>query len=381
MTANEHTKSQIKITWDSGTGYDFFTSLAVLKDPKKFGIRSAWASGMRARLQPEDRESLDTLLVVAGIPAPWIHSLPEPKDVDHCLGALAQIPASDRLAILANCPACEDEQTAKQQLLLSVAQRGSWTNDELESLRSEYTAKAKLNHPAPDREELKLLLNTWAQAEAFGERVFVALSNYQSVFFKEEEQRIAPKLAHMLTVMQERAEALPTVEFLEEVSHGIRYDDLPMLAELALVPSYWISPFIQIHDLGENRRMWTFGARPVGDSLVPGEPVPDLLRVSLKALADPTRLRILRYIYQQPLTLAELTKRLRLRMPTVIHHLSALRLAGLVSIHVGTRDKGGRQKYGVRSEGLDATLEVLKGFIESDQSLAISETQEEEYHA
>ncbi len=381
MAANEHTTSQIKMTWDSGTGYDFFTSLAILKDPKQFGIRSAWASGMRARLQPEDRESLDTLLVVAGIPAKWIYSLPQPKDVDHCLGALAQIPAHDRLAALACCPDCEDERTEKQQLLLAVAQRGSWTTDELETLRAMHPVKAKPNHPAPDREELKLTLDTWAQAEASGERVFIALRNYHSVFFKEEEQRIAPKLAHMLAVAQERAKALPTVAFLEEISHGIRYDDLPMIEELVLVPSYWISPFIQIHHLGPNRRMWTFGARPVGDSLVPGEPVPDVLRVSLKALADPTRLRILRYLYQQPLTLAELTKRLRLRMPTVIHHLSALRLAGLVSIHVGTKTTGGRQKYGVRSEGLDATLSVLKGFIESDGELALSETQEEENHA
>ena len=73
-------------------------------------------------------------------------------------------------------------------------------------------------------------------------------------------------------------------------------------------------------------------------------------------------------------------------MPTVMHHLSALRLAGLVSIFVETispihgkdKSKGHRQKYGVRTEGLDATLLALKGFIESDQELESPEIQEEE---
>jgi DNA-binding transcriptional ArsR family regulator len=206
----------------------------------------------------------------------------------------------------------------------------------------------------------------------------VALRNYHAVFFGEEEQRIAPKLIQALEHAQKRSEQLSTVDFLEEISQGIRYDGLPMIEELTLVPSFWISPFIQIHSMGPSRRLWTFGARSAGDSLVPGEPVPDALRISLKALADPTRLRILRYLHQQPLTMAELTKRLRLRMPTVIHHLSALRLAGLVSIHVETQTKGHRQKYGVRTEGLDATLLALKGFVESDQELASPEIHEEE---
>ena len=65
-------------------------------------------------------------------------------------------------------------------------------------------------------------------------------------------------------------------------------------------------------------------------SLVPGELVPDALYQPLKALADPTRLRILRYLSDEPLTPAALARRLRLRSPTVIHHLDALRLARLV---------------------------------------------------
>jgi DNA-binding transcriptional ArsR family regulator len=377
--------AQVKISWDVGTAYDFFISHAVLQDPKKFGIRSAWASGMRARLQSEDRETLDTSLLVVGIPAKWIHSLPQPKSVDHCLSALSQIQKQDRLSVLTCCPHQEDERTPKQQLLSSVAKQGSWNEADFEALRS-LSLKKKMYYAASSTEELQHVLETWSQAEAFGERLLVALRNYHAVFFKEEEQRIAPKLIRALEHAQARSKSLSTLVFLEEISQGIRYEDMPRIEELTLVPSYWVSPFIQIHSMDGNRRLWTFGARPASDSLVPGEPVPDALRVSLKALADPTRLRILRYLRQDPLTMAELTKRLRLRMPTVIHHLSALRLAGLVSIHVETvaaihgkdKAKGHRQKYGVRTEGLDAALSALKGFIESDPELAEPETHEEE---
>lgn len=95
-------------------------------------------------------------------------------------------------------------------------------------------------------------------------------------------------------------------------------------------------------------------------SLVPGEVVPDALHLSLKALADPTRLRILRYLIAQPLTPAQLSRRLRLRVPTVVHHLHALRLAGL--IHV-TLEAGGERRYAARPGAVAANYEALATFL------------------
>lgn len=370
MLSNEHATDRMRISWDLGTAYDFFISYAVLKEPKRFGVRSSWASGMRARLQSEDREVLDVSLVVLDTPAKWIYSLPHPKDVEHCLVALSQIQAQNRLSALACCPIQDDKCSLEQQLLVSISKEGSWNETDLETLRAFRTSKKKSRHPGPDLEDLTLILDTWSQAEAFGEGLLRALRNYQDVFFKEEEQRIAPKLKRALGHAQERSKMLSSMALIEEISQGIRYADLPNIEELILVPSYWINPFVQIHAIGTSHRLWTFGARPVEDSLVPGEPVPDALRVSLKALADPTRLRILRYLHQEPMTMAELTKCLRLRMPTIIHHLSALRLAGLVSIHVETKENGHRQRFGARSEGLDAALQSLKAFLENDQESA-----------
>jgi len=85
---------------------------------------------------------------------------------------------------------------------------------------------------------------------------------------------------------------------------------------------------------------------------------------TFKALGDPTRLRILRFLAQQPLTPAALAERLRLRAPTVIHHLNALRRAGLVHIRL---DADGERRYDLRREGLNETLTALHRFLDSTE--------------
>jgi|SRR6185437_1943596 len=59
------------------------------------------------------------------------------------------------------------------------------------------------------------------------------------------------------------------------------------------------------------------------------------LAEQLKALADPTRLRILDLLSQQeePLCVCDLTPRFAQNQPTISHHLRLLRQAGLIDCH------------------------------------------------
>lgn len=59
----------------------------------------------------------------------------------------------------------------------------------------------------------------------------------------------------------------------------------------------------------------------------------DRLADRLKALADPTRLRMLDLLARQrePLCVCEITARFPLRQPTISHHIRLLREAGLVA--------------------------------------------------
>ena len=96
---------------------------------------------------------------------------------------------------------------------------------------------------------------------------------------------------------------------------------------------------------------------------MPGDLVPEDLLNALKALANPTRLRILRYLLEGPGTPSELSKILRLRPPTVIHHLNQLRLAGLVYLTVSPEAE---RRYKVRLDGVDETVHDLNQFLSGD---------------
>ena len=151
---------------------------------------------------------------------------------------------------------------------------------------------------------------------------------------------------------------------MEELTRGLQYEQAPEVDELILVPSYWLSPLFTTYEVDKSRQLILFAGRPPGESLVPGEIVPEDLLQMLKALADPTRLRILRYLMQEHLTPAELSRRLRLRAPTVTHHLHALRLAGLVRFVL--RGKFERL-YFARIDSIKSTYALLKDFLEQDE--------------
>ncbi len=112
-----------------------------------------------------------------------------------------------------------------------------------------------------------------------------------------------------------------------------------------------------------------FGARPKEESLVPGEVVPEDLMLRLKAMTDPTRMRILRYLLQEQLTPAELARRLRLRAPTVTHHLHTLKASGMVKF---VKKGKNEHLYFAKMDSIRETYALLKDFLEQDVSVVES---------
>jgi DNA-binding transcriptional ArsR family regulator len=203
-------------------------------------------------------------------------------------------------------------------------------------------------------------LDLWADPLGTAEGLMSAYDCYYDVFFAEEEKRIRPALDAALARAQKLAAVAPTwEELLEELSQGVRMAKDWENKRLILGPSYWGTPLAMMADFEPDSLLFLFGARPADESLIPGDLVPDALYQALKALADPTRLRILRYLTDESLTPAELARRLRLRSPTVIHHLDALRLARLVIV---TLDAEGR-RYTVRPDAVEAVCDLLNQFL------------------
>jgi DNA-binding transcriptional ArsR family regulator len=350
-----------RLLWDLGTAYDLFVSVQVLHTPSEFGVRGAWAAGVRARVPADEREALERVQSMVEVPLHWIYTLPEPRDAETALWALEQLAPMDRL--LAICLRQDRAPDGAEAILREVARRGSWTEEDREALHSTHQdllSCMDAKEP-PSARKLEQILDWWGDAEQFGERYLAALRAYHEVFFAEEERRIRPALRAALSRAQEQADQMPLLDLLEELSQGLRFDERETAHELVLAPSYWCTPLMYFGMVSPERELLLFGARSAEDSLVPGEFVPDALVRSLKALSDPTRLRILHSLTREPRTPAQLARQLRLRAPTVIHHLKALRLAGLVQLQLGEEKQ--YRDYAARPDMVKATCDALRDFL------------------
>lgn len=355
---------QPRLLWDIGTAYDFFVSLKVLHEPSVFGLRAAWAAGMRSRLPAEARETLEQLhqLKFAILPFHWVHKLPAPKDSQAVLRALAELAPEDRLPEFGKDPEMPLEVAA---VLSEVEANEAWDDEQVGDILGAF--KDKPEDECPKRESVELMLEWWSRRGEFGERLLSALRAYHEVFFAEEENRIRPALQLALEQAQLRATQISVLDLLEELSQGVRLEEGFETPELVLAPSYWGTPLIIYGRATKDRTIILFGARPREASLVPGEVVPDALLRTLKALSDPTRLRILRYISEEPLTPSQLSNRLRLRSSTVVHHLDLLRLATLVQFSIAGH--GVERRYSARPEVIAAIFANLEAFLGQGESI------------
>lgn len=343
---------QPHIIWDKGSAYDLFVSLLIIHRPDEFGLRPSWAAGVRSRLPGDLRETLEKSQTFLSVPMPWVYHLPEPKDAATALEALKSLPPQDRLPALLS-----QRNESYFEFLLSLEGKQHLTSSMEEQIK-------KYRHPKrATKTIIQTIFDAWSDRAVFGEKLLQALEKYHKNFFAEEEARIIP--AQIGAV--EKARALEAekgvLAMVEQYSAGARMDWVTSLNKLIMAPSFWGAPFVFFNTLEEGTGIILFGARPKGTALVPGELVPEDLLNAMKALADPTRLRIFRHLQESPSTPSELAKFLRLRPPTVIHHLHILRLAGLVQVTVSSNAE---RRYAARMEGVQSTINHLQDFLSGE---------------
>jgi len=347
--------------WDWGTAYEWFISLDVLHRADAYGLRPSWAAGVRSRLPAAERKLLEEVQQFVWVPFHWIHSLPKPKDTTTVLWALRQMAPAERMPALLP----KDKDNSLEGVLLDVAARRSWDEKDLNVFRDKFTGhkEAHLINALP------AYLDWWARPDEFGDLFLSALQAYHQVFFADEEKRIAPILQKGLAQAQQLAGELPLEDLLVELSQGVHFDQPFNTRQLVLIPAYWSTPLIIYSHVNPERMLFLFGVRPADVSLVPGEMVLDALLRALKALADPTRLRILRFLSEETLTPAQIARRLRLRAPTVTHHLSALRLAGLVHLTLESGESGEQRRYAARLTGVHSVCDQIKEFLDAEEEV------------
>jgi DNA-binding transcriptional ArsR family regulator len=355
------------IQWEFGTAYEMFISLHVFHEPDYYGIRASWAAGVRSRIPPAERKLLEEVYPLINAPLAWIRSLPAPRDAISALWALKQIPPAERIIKLQRLDQphklTKDEETEKytqvREILLRIADTHSWEPEDVEFFMKLWGKKHAIK-----KERLERALDWWSRPVELGEGFLSALQSYYQAFFEQEEKRIEPILKAGLERAQELATKLTIEELFVELSQGVQLGDEFRASKFIIAPSFWTTPLIFFDRLDKDTLFFFFGARPAEMSAIPGETLPDGLVRSLKALADPTRLKILFYLSKESLSPSELARRLHLRAPTVIHHLKELRLASLVEFTFEDDDK----RYAIRRQGLESTFGNLNSFLKSDMT-------------
>ncbi|HEY5731168.1 MAG TPA: metalloregulator ArsR/SmtB family transcription factor [Anaerolineales bacterium] len=344
------------VSWDYGTAYELFVSLMVLHHADEYGIRAGWAAGVRSRIPATERRLLEEMFPFLDLPIAWIHTLPEPKDSIAVQWAMRQIPAEERMIKILGYEISDKESC---QIVLEVAKRRAWDSKDLNFFVDMFKKHKKAKSPY-DREGIIKYLDWWARPDEFGDTFLSAIQAYHQAFFEEEEKRIGPILKQQLEIAQELSKTKNAKELLAELSKGVSYDELVETKDVVFIPAYWITPMILSQSASENKNLVLFGARPSNMSVIPGEVIPDGLVRTLKALADPTRLKILHDLAHDELAPSEIARRLHLRAPTVTHHMNELRMAGLVHKII----KGQETRYRTRREAFNAMCDDMNDFLD-----------------
>jgi DNA-binding transcriptional ArsR family regulator len=366
-TTMTNTTSSPEIIWDFGTAYELFISLHVLLEPEYFGIRPSYAASVRSRIPAAERKLLEELYPLLGVPLKWLNTLPTPKDAISALWALKQIPPAERMVELysvretykSDNPEESEKHNAFKEILLRIAAEGKVLPTDVDFFQKLFSKK----HGNMKREAVESALAWWSRPVELGEAFLTAFQSYYQAFFEEEEKRIEPVLRAGLEKAQALSSTVSFEELFTELSQGLQLGDEFNAANYIIVPAFWTTPLIFFEKFDSETMFLTFGARPADMSVVPGETVPDALVRSLKALADPTRLKIMHYLTHERLTPTEIARKLQLRPPTVTHHLKELRLAGLVELSLMHEEN----RYTARKQALDAVYEHLNAFLQGEE--------------
>ena len=348
------------LEWNLGTAYDLLMSASTLMNPREHGIPAPWAAGVRKRLSAPRQHDFKEFYgspsgFAAYTPIHLVLEMDAPKDARRFLDFVEAIPG-DEFSERMHLPSFTNEEIAG--ILKRAFRRERIKEREIEAYRQ---AIARLGRPLGSSAEVRRLFAQMADPAGTKERWLGVMREYYSAFFAEEEKRERPALERMLGDAQKLSEETTVSDMVEQVSHGFTLSEDIELSRLILAPSIWMHPFTMRVEVAEQELLVLWGALPAGYKLVPGEQVPDGAMLVLRALGDPTRLRLLRLIAAEPRSLQSLAQEVKLSLPTVSHHIRELRGAGLIRLEEAGR--GRESKYAVRWPSAEQAFRELEEFV------------------
>lgn len=338
---------------DFGTAYEALLGLATFASAEEtlFEGGPAWFQHVRAQLSSE---CLGALQRLAG-PGGYVYVLllgfvlqsPPPHDVPTFLTYLEQVdPLELRLTLLGyDFPSLRKR--SSEAVILRAAQGDQEAAEDLKAAIDDDEWRHALEAILPlGLDETRRLILT-------------ILRSWYDDLFRQNEAEIAAVLARDAQIKQKLARTLSVPQFIEQVATGIRYTPEVEFRNVLFIPSVVIRPWLF---LSEHRDSKLF-CYPVAEESLTSDPdaPPSALLALHKALADESRLRLLRYLSRGPRNLQELTDFLGLAKSTVHGHLVVLRTAGLIHVELGV-DK----PYRLRSDIPSLCSRLIASYLGAD---------------
>jgi DNA-binding transcriptional ArsR family regulator len=195
------------------------------------------------------------------------------------------------------------------------------------------------------------------------DRMVERLRTWNDLYFRHVDPAILDALRAEVDSRRATIGSTSAREIIEHATNGLYVELDPALRCVVLVPQFHQRPYND-HDVFESGLVMLYPA----DVLPPAPDAPPtaLLRLT-RGLSDESRLRILRFLRTGPCTLTEVARFAGLSQPTVHHHLTLLRVAGLVRVHVYM---SGAARYSLRPGAVQAVARQLDTYLESDKGTA-----------
>lgn len=200
-------------------------------------------------------------------------------------------------------------------------------------------------------------------------RMAQALKRFRAEAFAEFEEEFGGAISRAAAARRAVATRGDAKAVIEEVTNGLEYEVPLGVTRVVLIPSVVTRP-LSIIDQQRGTLLVYYG---VADEFINSDPEapPSWLLRAYKALGDERRLRILRRLSEGETTLDELTQMLGLSKSTVHHHISLLRGAGLIRVHVGPEEKKLKTtRYTLREQALADAGGFLDSYLRTNDEEA-----------
>lgn len=188
-------------------------------------------------------------------------------------------------------------------------------------------------------------------SDGLARRFADALIRFRSEVFSEYEEEFGDAIRRAAAARRAVPARGSAKEVVEDVTSGIDFEIPLGTSRVVLVPSVVTRP-LSLIDEARGTLVVYYG---IADEFLDSDPEapPSWLVRIYKALSDDRRLRIMRRVSEGEATLDELTDLLGLSKSTVHHHISQLRAAGLIRVHVPSGESKGKQRvYTLREQAL-----------------------------